>query len=145
MENLFIFWIVICILVCFIEAITQQIVAIWFAAGSFVCIFLSYFGFDFSIQLIVFILVSILAMFLVRPYTLKKLKPTIVSTNTDGLIGKTAIVAMDFNSLTKEGRVLAQGMDWAAKTMDTEILKKGQEVVIQQIEGVKLLVSREDK
>lgn len=146
MDNLFIWWIVIFVIVCIAEAISQQLVAIWFAAGSLVCVFLSYFGVDLSTQLIMFIAISVVTMALLRPYAMGKLKPEIVKTNAEELIGKMGVAMNEFDSHTNEGRIFIDGIDWAAKSMSSKTIKKGQEVVITKIEGVKLFVeAKEDK
>lgn len=145
MEHLFIGWIAFFLFICIVEVITQHLVAIWFAAGSLVCVFLSFFGFDLATQLIVFIAVSCITLLLLRPYAVKRLKPKIVLTNVHELIGKKAIVLEDFDVLTNEGRVFIDGLDWAGKTRKDESLKKDQEVKIIDVEGVKLIVTREEQ
>ncbi|MDF9825578.1 membrane protein implicated in regulation of membrane protease activity [Breznakia sp. PF5-3] len=143
MDTIFYGWIILFFVICAFEVATQQLVAIWFASASLICVFLSYLGVDFSIQLIVFIIVSIATLVILRPYAMKRLNTSTVSTNANEIIGKTAIVINDFDPLTKEGRVMIEGMDWAAKTNDDSELKKGNEVIVKQIEGVKVIVTRE--
>ncbi|MDL2276437.1 NfeD family protein [Breznakia sp. OttesenSCG-928-G09] len=143
MDTIFYGWIILFFVICAFEVATQQLVAIWFASASLICVFLSYLGVDFSIQLIVFIIVSIATLVILRPYAMKRLNTSTVSTNANEIIGKTAIVINDFDPLTKEGRVMIEGMDWAAKTNDDSELQKGNEVIVKQIEGVKVIVTRE--
>ena len=145
MDTFFYGWIILFFVICAIEVATQQLVAIWFASASLLCVFLSYLGIDFSIQLVVFIIISIATLIILRPYAMKRLNTTTISTNADEIIGKYAIVMNDFNPLTKEGRVVIEGMDWAAKTNDGFGLKKGDEVLVKQIEGVKVIVTQEEK
>ncbi|MDQ0361904.1 NfeD family protein [Breznakia pachnodae] len=145
MDTVFYGWIIIFFVICAVEVATQQLVAIWFATASLICVFLSYLGIDFSIQLVVFIIISVATLIVLRPYAMKRLNTTTISTNADEIIGKTAIVMNDFDPLTKEGRVLIEGMDWAAKTSDDLELTKGMEVVVKQIEGVKVIVTREER
>ena len=145
MDTFFYGWIILFFVICMIEIATQQLVAIWFATASLICVFLSYLGVDFSIQLIVFIIVSIATLVILRPYAMKRLNTNVVATNVDEIIGKMGIVMNDFDPLTKEGRVIIEGMDWAAKTKDLLNLKKGNEVIVKQIEGVKVIVTQEER
>lgn len=140
MDAYLIWWIIIFIAVSVIEVHTQQLVAIWFSIGSFIAVFVNFFGFDIGTQLIVFILVSIISMLAFRPTIKKYYKPKNTKTNLDLIIGQTGYVIEDFNSLTNEGRVQLQGMDWAAVALLNEDLKKGDKVEVKSVQGVKLFV-----
>lgn len=144
METYFLGWIVFFVLICLLELATQQLVAIWFAAGSLVCVFLSYFGYPLYIQLIIFIVVSCVTLLLLRPYAIKKVNANVIKTNIHEAIGKKAIVIADFDKMTREGRVQLEGMDWAARSVDDKLLRKNETVVIKAIEGVKFMVQREE-
>ena len=41
-----------------------------------------------------------------------------------------------------EGRVLVIDMDWSAKSLDDNVYKKGEKVIVERIEGVKCLVRK---
>lgn len=145
MESYVIGWMIAFLVICALEAASLQLVAIWFAAGSLVCVFLSLAGVSFTGQLIAFIVVSLVTMALLRPYAMKKIKPNLIKTNVDDVIGKKAIVLHDFNELTKEGRVQLDGVDWAAKNIGHQPLKKDDEVYVHEIKGVTVLVNKEKK
>lgn len=144
METYFLGWIVVFVLICLLELATHQLVAIWFAAGSLVCVFLSYFEYPLYVQLIVFIVVSCVTLLLLRPYAIKKVNVEVIKTNIHEAIDKKAIVIADFDPMTREGRVQLEGMDWAARSIDDKLLKKDDKVVVKAIEGVKFIVKREE-
>lgn len=145
METYFVGWIIFFVFICLVEVMTQQLVAIWFAAGGLVCVFASYFDVAFYMQLIIFIVVSSGTLLLLRPYAMKYAKKSIIQTNVQDVVGKTAIVMEDFDSATYEGRVKLEGLDWAAKAENNAVLSKGQKVEIQAVEGVKLIVCKKEE
>ena len=90
-----------------------------------------------DIQIIVFLLTAGLTLLILRPIVVKYLKPTIIKTNLDSVIGKHGIVTEDITKYTI-GEVKVGGKRWSAKAATT--IKKGQMVEILSIEGVKLNV-----
>lgn len=67
MEPTLIFWIIACIAFILIEAITQQLVAVWFVVGSACSLLVSLFDVSFDHQIIIFIIVSLLTLIALRP------------------------------------------------------------------------------
>ena len=63
-----------------------------------------------------------------------KKKPT---TGKEGMIGEQGVV---ISTIKHEGKVSVHGEIWQAESH--EILHKGEKVVIQKVEGLKLLVKR---
>lgn len=65
-------------------------------------------------------------------------------TNTDALIGQTALVKETINNMESKGYVQLNGQDWTARSAEAgEIIPAGCEVVVKEIQGVKLIVERE--
>ncbi len=141
MEPTLIFWIIACIAFILIEAITQQLVAVWFVIGSACSLLVSLFDVSFDHQIIIFIIVSILTLIALRPLLKKFMSGKFVATNTESNIGQLALVTKEFDPLTLEGRILVNNMDWAAKSIDGHCFKTGEKVIVQSIEGVKCLVT----
>lgn len=140
MDYTLLLWIVACILFTLVEALTQQLVSIWFVAGSICALLLSIFKVSWTIQAIVFVVVSALTLMLLRPYLKKVMMGKIVPTNTDQNVGQLAIVTKSFDEESFEGRIMVNNMDWAAHSLESIAFKKGDRVVVDHIEGVKCLV-----
>ena len=130
-------WFALVFVFLIIEALTTNLVTIWFAFGSICAFITSYFTDNVIIQLIVFTFVSAVSLLLTKPILEKHLKINKEKTNYDRIIGKIGIVTKDITK-KENGRVKIDGKDWMAIS-DTEI-KKGVEVEILKIEGVKLIV-----
>ncbi|MDI9624798.1 MAG: NfeD family protein [Methanothermobacter sp.] len=127
--------------VCLIgEMLTTSFFLLWFGVGAFVAAALSYFGFNFTIQFITFLVVSTVLLGISRPFASKISKEPQRRAVADRLIGQTAIVIEDFEDY--EGLVKFDGEKWRAKSHDK--IKKGDKVTIKAIDGVKLIVEKKD-
>lgn len=136
-----IFWLIFAVALGVLEAVTVQMVAIWFALGALVAIIPAMLGFSLWVQFTVFILVSIAALIGTRPFIRKVLKIRQVHTNADSLIGQVGVVLSDAKEGDiASGRVMIGGQDWAARTEDGSSVRKGDKVLIKAIEGAKLIV-----
>ena len=135
-------WLAIAVLACVIETQTVQMVCIWFAAGGVVSFIVSLFSPPIPIQVVVFVVVSVISLFVTRPLVRKYIQPKIEKTNADAILGKTAIVLSTVSNLDMKGRVSIDGMDWAATSKDEQTFQQGEQVIIEKIEGVKLIVSK---
>lgn len=142
METTLIFWIVACLAFILIEALTQQLVALWFVTGSAFALILSLFDINFQDQMILFVIVSSAMLIFLRPLLKRFMSDRITATNTDSNIGELAIVIQDFDLSTYEGRILVNNMDWAARSLEKIVFQKGDRVVVEKIEGVKCLVKK---
>ena len=134
-------WLAIAVIALFVEAMTTEVVSIWFFFGSVVSMILAIFEVDEIIQCWVFIGVSVLFLVCVRPFLKKWLKRNEIKTNIEAIVGKTAIVISDI-LLDCRGEVKLDGIIWTA--ISSEELKTDQSVVVLAIEGNKLIVKGKD-
>jgi membrane protein implicated in regulation of membrane protease activity len=132
-------WAVIALISLCVEGATTALVSIWFVAGSAACVVLELAGMqNFYIQCAVFILVSALLVLLLRKKIRKSFETGKTKTNTDLLIGKTAVVEVEIPE-GDIGRVrVPGGMSWAAYTDEKRAVCVGEKVKILDISGVKL-------
>lgn len=136
-----IFWAVLTAILIISEICTVQMVAIWFAAGSLLAFISSFFQIEFYIQVIIFIAGSLLLLFTTRPFIKKFLNGAKFHTNADSVIGKKCVVKEEINNLNNSGRVFVDGLDWAARSTDNEIIfPVGAACIATEIQGVKLIV-----
>ena len=139
-------WIWLLGLVVFVvlEAVTYQIVSIWFALGAVGALIAKAVGADFTVQIVIFIAVSGICLLCLRPVSKKLLKNKTEATNVDSLIGADAIVTADINNLKGSGKGKINGMTWSMRADDGEEIKEGETVTVLRVEGVKLIVKRKD-
>lgn len=130
-------WLAVVIITLVVEFMTTEIVSIWFFFGSVVSLILSICKVDSAIQIIVFVLVSVISMLCARPFIKKYVKRNEIKTNVDSLVGRIAIVTEDIIDGNR-GVVKLDGQEWSA--IANEDLVKDTKVVILSIEGNKLIV-----
>ena len=140
-----IFWLILFVILLVIEILTMGLTTIWFAGGALVAFILAFVGFGLPVQIIVFLLVSIGLLVLTRPIAMKFFNQERQKTNAESLIGQKAIVLERIDTLHGTGRAEVKGMEWSAKTDDSdETIDAGEVVVIEGIQGVKLIVRKEE-
>lgn len=137
-----IFWLVLVIVLSFVEIATVSLVSIWFVASGIVAMILSFFIEDTAIITTVFILLGIFLLVLSRPIVNKLRSKDNEKTNLDRIIGESAIVTEDIKK-NEVGEVKVDGKRWSA--ISKEKCLKGDRVKILKIDGVKLIVEKESE
>lgn len=125
-----------------LEAVTVQLVSIWFVIGSVAGLVAALLGAPIYLQVIICIAVSVLALLVTRPLVRKKLKTQVQPTNADRVIGQTAVVVEEINNLAQTGTVKIDGKVWTARSSDDKILPPNSLVAVEKIDGVKLIVKQ---
>lgn len=134
-------WLILFVLLLIVEILTMGLTTIWFAAGALVAIFVSVIGFSLPVQVIVFLVVSVVTLILTRPLVMKYFNKDRLRTNADRLIGQQAVVLEEIDTLRAKGRVEINGQEWSAKTSDPDmVIPEGKTVLVEAIQGVKLVV-----
>lgn len=131
-------WLAAIVVFAIAEAVTVQLVSIWFVAGSVAALVVSLFSKSLLAQLVVFMLVTGITLVFTRPLAAKKLETRRVATNADRVIGRTAVVHIGLDPVSG-GRVEVDGQTWSARC--TEALPAGSFCRVNAIEGVTLVVS----
>lgn len=138
--SMLIFWIGALVLLVVVEALTTQLVTIWFAVGAAGAIIANLLDAQYWVQWSVFIVLSVLSLIVTRPLVKKFTKRKIQPTNADRNIGAKAIVLEDIDNTAGTGAVNVRGVVWTARSINGERIEKDANVVVKAIEGVKLLV-----
>lgn len=138
---LWILWLIVIIVLTFLEIITVNLVSIWFIASAIISLFMSFFVDSFSIQFAVFVILGLVLMLLTRPYLVKKFAKNKEPTNLDRVIGMRGIVSEDIDGVV--GEVKVDGKRWSA--ISTQKIKSGSTVIVDAIDGVKLIVRKEEE
>ncbi len=124
-----------------IEAITTGLTTIWFAGGALVAAIASWLGVGLVIQLLLFLVVSVVLLVFTRPLAVRFLNKGLERTNVNSLIGETAVVLQEIDNLAQTGQVRINDVEWLARTaVDGEKIPEKTIVIIQEVQGVKLIV-----
>ena len=138
-------WVIIIAASIFAEIATLGLTTIWFAGGAGVALGTAIAGGGIWLQIILFIIVSVVLMVLIRPYAKKRFNTKRTATNVDSILGQTGIVLKEIDNLQSQGLVKIGGQEWTARSMDSsETIGAGEEVVVDRIEGVKVIVRKKE-
>lgn len=137
-------WLIILAVLLFIEIITLGLTTIWFAGGALVAFIVSLFYDNLVIEILVFLVVSLLLLYFTRPLVVKYFNPKRTKTNYEGVIGKEALVIRIINNINAEGQVSVDGQEWSARSETGEVIDKGTRVIVKNISGVKLIVAKKE-
>ena len=135
-------WFISFIVFLIIEALTVNLVTIWFAIGALASTISCLFTDSIIIQATVFVIVSVLSLFATQPLIRKIRKTSVIPTNFDRVIGKIGVVTKKIG-LNDYGEVKIFGNYWTAYSKQE--IKVGERVKILSVEGVKLIVEKEEK
>lgn len=134
-------WLLLAALFIVIEIISLGLTTIWFAGGAFVAALAGLAGVSLTIQVALFLIVSIILLVLTRPVAVKYLDSKTQKTNSEALIGQKAVVLQTIDNLKTKGQVKVNGMEWTARAKTDEmVIPEGEVVTILEIQGVKLIV-----
>lgn len=135
-------WFVSFLILLVIELATVNLVTIWFAIGSLIAMLVSALTDSVFLQVLAFIITSIIALIFTKPI-MKKVKGfEKIPTNSDRVIGKKGEVTKKIES-DKYGEVKVFGNTWTATSDKT--IEVGKKVIVTGIEGVKLIVKKEEE
>ncbi len=145
MSKMMIIWIALAAVFAVVEACTVQLVSIWFTIGALAALIAETLGAKEATQLIIFVVVSVIALILTRPFVKKFSSSKIQPTNADMHIGQDAIVTQDINNTEATGTAKVKGVEWTARSADGSEIPTGEIVKVKAIEGVKLIVERKSE
>jgi len=135
-------WLGLVVACVIIEAMTVSLTTIWFATGAIVAWLVYLIGFGMEVQIIVFLLVSIVCLIFTRPIAMEKFKVGRVRTNAESLIGQSYKVQSTIDNINNTGTIDVKGQMWSARSVDDQVIEKDEIVIIRSIVGVKLMVEK---
>lgn len=125
-----------------VEIATTGFLIFWLGIGALFAMCVSFITDVLFIQTLVFVITSILFIFLTKPLLSKYVdKDKAVPTNAYSVLGKKGIVTVPINSLDGTGQVKVDGEIWSAKSSNNVDIPINTEVEILKIDGVKLVVT----
>ena len=136
-----ILWLVALVVLIVTEIVSMGLTTIWFAGGALVAAIAAGFGAPLVVQIILFLVVSLVLLYFTRPVAVKYFNKDRIRTNAESLVGRQAIVIGEIDNLQGIGQVTVNGMEWTARTSKEGVqLPVGSVVDIVAISGVKLIV-----
>lgn len=136
------FWAIAIIIFSILEAITAQLVSIWFVLGSIGGLITAICGGEIWLQIVIFVAISVITLLVTKPLVKKVVNPKTQKTNADRCIGETAIVTEEINNISSTGQVKVNGNVWTARSTNGEVIPTDALVTVDKIDGVKLMVTK---
>ena len=104
-----------------VEAATANLLTIWFAAGALVAFISSFFIENPIIQIVIFVVVSLIVLVALRPIAKKYTRTRKQPTNADMYINAEGIVSETISNLNAKGTVKVRGSVWTARSFADEV------------------------
>lgn len=139
------FWLILLIGLIIIELMTMALTTVWFAGGALAAAVVAGVGGPLWLQVVVFLLVSLILLLFTRPVAVKYFNKDREKTNVESMIGKQAIVISEIDNIEGIGQVTVGGQEWSARSLDDEVkLPVGAVVYVRAVSGVKLIVEEKE-
>ena len=134
-------WLVLMVVLLVVEGVVPGLVSIWFALGALGALLSAIVGAPLWLQVVWFLLISIVSLVLTRPLARKYVNSRTTPTNADMLIGKECVVTEAIDNVLGTGAVTVGGKVWTARTEEPDgKAETGKVMTVVRIDGVKLIV-----
>lgn len=134
-------WLGIAAVMAVVEAVSLSFITIWFVVGALCAFVASFFGASLTVQIVVFLVVSLACLALLRPFALKHRK--IGESHESTPIGLNAVVVERIDNEAMTGRVeTPDHMTWAALSSDGAPIEVDERVRVVDQQSIKLIVER---
>ena len=143
---MWIIWLAVFVISIIAEAVTAELVSVFFCAGSMVALIVSFIpGVSWWIEIVLFVVISGASLLGLRPLMKKFLNKEKRATNVDEMIGKKGVMLKGCDE-RNPGEIKINGVIWTAVNLvDVEEIKENEKVIIVGIDGNKLIVKKEGK
>lgn len=134
-------WLGVVVVTLVVEFVTFDLVSVWLSCGALVALILAACKVSYEIQIIVAVVISLVLILSLRKVALKWLTKSKEKTNIDLIIGKKVKL---LSKITEDqmGTVKINGITYSAKSSNDEQINEGEYVIIEKIEGNKLIVKK---
>jgi membrane protein implicated in regulation of membrane protease activity len=120
------------------ETFSLAFLLVMFAGGAVVATIVTAAGASDAVQVLVFILASLVLLILVRPVAMRHRKHGALVTGPQALVGQRAVTLSEVDPY--DGRVRLNGAEWSARTTDESPIVIGTVVEVVQISGATAVV-----
>ena len=140
-------WLGVAVVMAVAEVATTTLITIWFLIGALAAACAAYLGASLPVQIVLFLVVSLLTLALFRPLIMKhrNTKDMDVSSPVGRgeatPLGQQAVVVETIDNVAGKGRVeTPDRMSWVALSEDGQPIAEGTRVTVVDVQSVKLVV-----
>lgn len=137
------FWIIIAAIAVAIDISTSNFLFVLFIIGAIAAMIADFIGISFSVQVIIFLVINLITVIIGYPWIKKKFNKSVKRTPLmeETYIGR-AMKAED--DIVGRARIKVDGIYWTVQNTGEEI-KAGDSFKIIGIEGIKLIIKKEEE
>lgn len=136
-------WIAVIVIAIVIEAFTDQLLSIWFVPAAIVATILDFVAVDIVWQVLVFLVVSLVGIFVIRRFLAKFKQDRSHKTNIEAIVGERCVVTERIDSFAGCGQAKVKGQIWSARGICVDdVFEVGEILQVVAIEGVKLICKK---
>ena len=138
-----IFWIIVAAVVIAIDMVTSNFLFAWFAVGAFVAMIADLLGVTFGVQVVLFLVVNLITVSVGYPWAKRKFKEGVKRTPLmeENYIGRVMKAEED---IVDRAKIKVDGRYWTVQNLG-EVIKKDESFKITGIEGIKLIIKKEEE
>ena len=122
------------------EIMTVGFLLFWFGIASLISMVVSFFTSNLVIQMVVFLVSSVILILATKPFVKKFMNKKNIATNAYSLIGKTGLVIQEIDNVKGIGQIKVGGEVWCAQSEDNSVMSVNIEIELTKIDGVKAIV-----
>lgn len=122
------------------EIMTVGFLLFWFGIASLISMVVSFFTSNLVIQMVVFLVSSVILILATKPFVKKFMNKKNIATNAYSLIGKTGLVIQEIDNVKGIGQIKVGGEVWSAQSEDNSVIPVNTEIELTKIDGVKAIV-----
>lgn len=136
-----IFWISLIVICLIVEIISVGLTSIWFAGGGLLALIACALGAPVWLQVVLFLVLSLVLLFFTRPWAMKYFNPHRIKTNYEDAVGKSVRITERVDNLAGTGTAVLNGQEWTARTERDDITIEADTIAeVAEVRGVKLIV-----
>lgn len=133
-------WLGVAVVAGLIEAASPMLVCIWFCLGAAITFVVSFFVDDLLVQIVVFVIASLVMLAALRPFMKKRVNAKGEQrTNSDAYVGRIVTVSQGITE-TRDGRALLGDTSWIARLAHGGSLKAGSKARVHAVDGARLVL-----
>lgn len=142
-QYMWIVWLSLLIIMILVEAMGPALVSIWFAVGALVSLIVSFIpNVPWWVEVIVFVVVSTIALLTVRPLSKRYFKRNTIKSNADSLVGKRGLLKEEIKPYNPGVCKINDVLWTAVSANEQETIAKDSVVEVVAIQGNKLIIKK---
>ena len=138
-------WMIMAVVLAIGEILTAGFFILWFAIGAAAAGVAAMLGLNLPLQLVVFIVVSIILFAASRRFAERFTKPQPEGIGADRFFGRSAVVLEEIDNHKGTGKIRLNREEWRASSINDDVITEGKVVNIESVDGTRLIVKLKEE